>query len=177
MKAWIQVPKTNIDYPVVQGQDDMEYVNKNVYGEFELSGAIFLSCLNKDDFSDPYNLVYGHNMKSGMMFGGLKNYLQEGYLESHKYIHFNTIYETRTYEIVAVCLSEVQYQDESSYRYYDFISAKTDQEFQAFIQNVNELAVYGDGNGLTREDKLLTLSTCNSYTEDGRLFLVAKRIK
>ena len=46
VKAWIQVPKTNIDYPVVQGQDDMEYINKNVYGEFELSGAIFLSCLN-----------------------------------------------------------------------------------------------------------------------------------
>ena len=49
VKAWIQVPKTNIDYPVVQGQDDMEYINKNVYGEFELSGAIFLSCLNKDE--------------------------------------------------------------------------------------------------------------------------------
>ena len=46
-----------------------------------------------------------------------------------------------------------------------------------FIQNVNELAVYGDGNGLTREDKLLTLSTCNSYTEDGRLFVVAKRVE
>ena len=84
VKAWIQVPKTNIDYPVVQGQDDMEYINKNVYGEFELSGAIFLSCLNKDDFSDPYNLVYGHNMKNGGMFAAdAKIYHPDGYCKEN----------------------------------------------------------------------------------------------
>ena len=78
---------------------------------------------------------------------------------------------------MAVCLSEVQYQDETNYRYYDFVSAKSEDDLQQFIQNVNELAVYGDVNSLTMDDKILTLSTCNSYTEDGRLFLVAKRIK
>ena len=84
VKAWIQVPKTNIDYPVVQGQDDMEYINKNVYGEFELSGAIFLSCLNKDDFSDPYNLVYGHNMKNGGMFADVADFTNKEYFETHQ---------------------------------------------------------------------------------------------
>lgn len=84
VKAWIQVPKTNIDYPVVQGQDDMEYINKNVYGEFELSGATFLSCLNKDDFSDPYNLVYGHNMKNGGMFADVADFTNKEYFETHQ---------------------------------------------------------------------------------------------
>ena len=112
------------------------------------------------------------------MFGGLKNYLSDGYLDSHRYINFNTLYENRQYEIVAVCLSQVQYQDDASaYRYYDFISAGTDDEFEMFRQNVDSLAVVGNADGLTREDKLLTLSTCNSYTEDGRLFVVAKQVQ
>lgn len=176
MVGWISIDDTQINYPVVQ-KDNTYYLTHDFDQSTNANGSIFMD--ERCDIVTPTTntIIYGHNMKSGMMFGGLKNYLQEGYLESHKYIHFNTIYETRTYEIVAVCLSEVQYQDESSYRYYDFISAKTDQEFQAFIQNVNELAVYGDGNGLTKEDKLLTLSTCNSYTEDGRLFVVAKRVE
>ena len=67
-----------------QGQDDMEYINKNVYGEFELSGAIFLSCLNKDDFSDPYNLVYGHNMKNGGMFADVADFTNKEYLKRPK---------------------------------------------------------------------------------------------
>ena len=122
-------------------------------------------------------IIYGHNMKSGMMFGGLKNYLQEGYLDAHKYINFNTIYEKRTYEIVAVGLSKVQYQDEDAYRYYDFITSTSAQDLEDFIQNVDSLAVYGNADGLTLQDKLLTLSTCNSYTEDGRLFVVAKQVQ
>ena len=62
----------------------MEYINKNVYGEFELSGAIFLSCLNKDDFSDPYNLVYGHNMKNGGMFADVADFTNKEYFETHQ---------------------------------------------------------------------------------------------
>ena len=49
--GWITIDDTHIDYPVVQGKDDMEYINKDVYGEFSLSGSIFLSCMNKKDFS------------------------------------------------------------------------------------------------------------------------------
>ncbi len=176
MVGWILIDDTTINYPVVQ-RDRSYYLNHNFEGKENANGSIFA-----DDRSSIVNpttntIIYGHNMKSGMMFGSLKNYLQEGYLDSHKIIHFNTIYEYRDYEIVAVCLSEVQYQDESTYRYYDFISAGTEEELQDFKDNVNELAVYGDANSLTAEDKLLTLSTCNSYTEDGRLFVVAKQVK
>ena len=56
-RAWLTIDDTHIDYPVVQGEDDMEYINTDVFGEFALSGSIFLSCLNSPDFSDHYNLI------------------------------------------------------------------------------------------------------------------------
>ena len=75
--GWITIDDTHIDYPVVQGKDDMEYINKDVYGEFSLSGSIFLSCMNKKDFSDNYNLVYGHHMANGGMFGDVVSFTEK----------------------------------------------------------------------------------------------------
>ena len=176
MVGWISIDDTEINYPVVQ-KDNTYYLTHGFDQSNNTNGSIFMD--ERCSIVSPTinTIIYGHNMKSGMMFGGLKNYLQAGYLESHKYIQFNTIYEKRTYEIVAVCLSEVQYQDEDAYRYYDFITSTSAQDLQDFVENVDTLAVYGNADGLTLQDKLLTLSTCNSYTEDGRLFVVAKQVQ
>lgn len=176
MVGWISIDDTGINYPVVQ-KDNTYYLTHGFDQSNNTNGSIFMD--ERCSIVSPTinTIIYGHNMKSGMMFGGLKNYLQAGYLESHKYIQFNTIYEKRTYEIVAVCLSEVQYQDEDAYRYYDFITSTSAQDLQNFVENVDTLAVYGNADGLTLQDKLLTLSTCNSYTEDGRLFVVAKQVQ
>lgn len=176
MVGWISIDDTGINYPVVQ-KDNTYYLTHGFDQSNNTNGSIFMD--ERCSIVSPTinTIIYGHNMKSGMMFGGLKNYLQAGYLESHKYIQFNTIYEKRTYEIVAVCLSEVQYQDEDAYRYYDFITSTSAKDLQDFVENVDTLAVYGNADGLTLQDKLLTLSTCNSYTEDGRLFVVAKQVQ
>ena len=176
MVGWISIDDTGINYPVVQ-KDNTYYLTHGFDQSNNTNGSIFMD--ERCSIVSPTinTIIYGHNMKSGMMFGGLKNYLQAGYLESHKSIQFNTIYEKRTYEIVAVCLSEVQYQDEDAYRYYDFITSTSAQDLQDFVENVDTLAVYGNADGLTQQDKLLTLSTCNSYTEDGRLFVVAKQVQ
>ena len=176
MVGWISIDDTGINYPVVQ-KDNTYYLTHGFDQSNNTNGSIFMD--ERCSIVSPTinTIIYGHNMKSGMMFGGLKNYLQAGYLESHKYIQFNTIYEKRTYEIVAVCLSEVQYQDEDAYRYYDFITSTSAKDLQDFVENVDSLAVYGNADGLTLQDKLLTLSTCNSYTEDGRLFVVAKQVQ
>ena len=176
MVGWLSIDDTEINYPVVQ-KDNTYYLTHGFDQATNSNGSIFMD--ERCSILKPTinTIIYGHNMKSGMMFGGLKNYLQEGYLDAHKYINFNTIYEKRTYEIVAVGLSKVQYQDEDAYRYYDFITSTSAQDLEDFIQNVDSLAVYGNADGLTLQDKLLTLSTCNSYTEDGRLFVVAKQVQ
>ncbi len=176
MVGWIAIGDTDINYPVVQ-RDNEYYLSHGFDGASNSNGTIFMDKRCSIVSPTANTIIYGHNMKSGMMFGGLKKYLQEGYLESHKQIQFNTIYEKRVYEIVAVCLSQVQYQDEDDYRYYDFISATSEADLAEFKANVKELAVYGNADDITTDDKLLTLSTCNSYTEEGRLFVVAKRVQ
>lgn len=84
MVAWVEVEGTTIDYPIMQGTNNTEYLNQNPYGEYSLSGSIFLDYRNSDDFSDHYCLLYGHHMERGMMFGALDEYWKGGYIESHK---------------------------------------------------------------------------------------------
>ena len=176
VKAWIQVPKTNIDYPVVQGQDDMEYINKNVYGEFELSGAIFLSCLNKDDFSDPYNLVYGHNMKNGSMVGTLDDYKSEKWQTEHTVIEFFVDGEVREYEVFAAAESRVLYEDEEGFRYYRSGGDLSEEEYGKLITWLQENSDYETGIIPEYGEQILMLSTCSYHTKDGRFVVAARRI-
>ena len=82
--AWIHVNDTNINYPVVQGKDDYEYLNKSFQGEFSLAGAVYLSASNAPDFSDPYNMVYGHHIEGGAMFSDVLEFLDASFFEEHR---------------------------------------------------------------------------------------------
>ena len=79
MVGWIVVDDTNIDYPVMQGYDNSQYLNLDPYGEYSLSGSIFLDSRNSSDFTDPYSIIYGHHMEYGKMFGAIDDYLDDQY--------------------------------------------------------------------------------------------------
>ena len=81
--AWITIDDTNIDYPVMQGDNNMKYINIDPYVEYSLSGSIFLDSRNSADFSDEYSILYGHHMAYGKMFGALDDYLSESYMKQH----------------------------------------------------------------------------------------------
>lgn len=168
VKAWIQVPKTNIDYPVVQGQDDMEYINKNVYGEFELSGAIFLSCLNKDDFSDPYNLVYGHNMKNGGMFADVADFTNKEYFETHqkgKLYLTDATRKIRFFACMKVTAADAKIYHPDGYR---------KENLKDLLDYIQANAVqYRDVN-VVDESSLIALSTCSEAETNGRVVLIGK---
>ena len=168
VKAWIQVPKTNIDYPVVQGQDDMEYINKNVYGEFELSGAIFLSCLNKDDFSDPYNLVYGHNMKNGGMFADVADFTNKEYFETHqkgKLYLTDATRKIRFFACMKVTAADAKIYHPDGYR---------KEHLKDLLDYIQANAVqYRDVN-VADENSLIALSTCSEAETNGRVVLIGK---
>ena len=83
MVAWITIDGTNIDYPVMQGDDNVKYLNTDPFGRYSLSGSIFLDSRNSPDFSDDYSLVYGHHMEYGRMFGALDDFFNSSYLNSH----------------------------------------------------------------------------------------------
>lgn len=82
--AWLTVDGTEIDYPVMQGVDNNEYLNKDPFGQYSLAGSIFLDARNASDFTDPYSLIYGHHMEYGKMFGAMDAFLDEGYFDTHR---------------------------------------------------------------------------------------------
>ena len=174
----LEVVGTDINYPVMQTINDPEYyLRRDFYGDESTAGTLFVDY--RCDIVNPTTntIIYGHNMRSGTMFGGLKRYLKQDYYQSHKTIIFKTLYEEQEYEIVGVGLSAVGYDDDENYKYYDFINAVTGSELQEFLNNIQSLSVYDETIDISATDKILTLSTCNSYTEDGRMFVVAKRVR
>lgn len=174
--GWITIPGTEIDYPVMQAVSESSefYLDHDFDGKSDINGSIFLDSRNDLENPNDNMVVYGHNMKSGMMFGGLKEYLDKNYWQEHKSITFDTIYEEAEYEIIAVCLSKVE-EDDSSFKYYDFIDAGNKKAFKRYVENIKALNIMDEDIEVSYGDKLLTLSTCNNYTKDGRLFIVAKK--
>ena len=83
MVGWVTIDGTSIDYPIMQGDDNLEYLNKDPAGNYSLSGSIFLDSRNSPDFTDPYSVIYGHHMQYGRMFGALDDFLDEAYLTEH----------------------------------------------------------------------------------------------
>ena len=81
--TWITMIGTNIDYPIVQGKDNFEYLDKDPDGNYYAGGSIFLDYRNKFDFTDGYNVLYGHNMAGGKMFADLKKYYEQDFFDTH----------------------------------------------------------------------------------------------
>ena len=169
--AWLTVNDTHIDYPVVQGKDDMEYISKNVYGDYSVSGAIFLSCLNKADFSDGYNLVYGHNMKNGAMFGDVVKFAEQKYFEKHK---TGTLYlPDKNYKIKFFACIRVNASDAMI---YDPESIGKDNR-DSLLEYIKEQAVQYRKMKITSEESLIAFSTCAESETNGRVVLVGKLVE
>lgn len=179
--GWLQIDGTVINYPVLQSdseEDSQFYLTHGFTKKKDKNGSLFMDYRNDFVDRDTNLIIYGHNMKNGVMFGSLKKYLEKGYLEKHSRLRFDTIYEHGVYEVIGAFLSEVSYQDEYAFRYYNFLNANNKSDFDAFCVNVMQLDALKKGTlDVEFGDQLLTLSTCNSYTDEGRMFIIAKRIK
>lgn len=175
--GWIQIPGTLVDLPVMfTPTDEDKYLYKNFAGEKETRGTPFMAAETKIGKSQNY-LIYGHNMKDDMAFGSLDNYLKKSYYKEHKYIYFNTAVSQGIYEVMAVCLTKIYNVDDVCFKYYKYGGELTKKEFETYVREVKKMSEYNTGVNATWGDELITLSTCNRYVENGRLIIVAKRIK
>ncbi len=175
--GWLKIDDTNIDYPVMQTVDNEYYLRHNINQEYDRNGSIFL---DKDcDFVNRSTnlIVYGHHMKSGNMFGKLDLYSDQDYYEEHKYINFDTIYEKGVYEIMYVFRSRIYAEDEIVFKYYQFINANSETEFNSYMKEMAAMSLYDTGVTAEYGDELLTLSTCDNYTDYGRFVVVAKKVQ
>ena len=175
--AWIEIEGTNINYPVLQAEDNDYYMNRNYLKKYSSSGSIFL---DKDFKWNPMSsnlLIYGHNMKNGTMFQNLLNYRNVEYYNEHPNIRFTTVNEDAYYEIIAVFQSRVYYKSEKNvFRYYYFVNAENEEEYDEFVENAKRASLYDTGKTAEFGEQLLTLSTCAYHTEDGRFVVVARKM-
>lgn len=175
LAAWLFIEGMSIDYPVMQCGDDEYYLHHDFYGNEDKYGCLYVR--NSADLISGTNfIIYGHDMKDGSMFGALDLYQKEGFYLEHPMISFDTLYEERTYEIIAVFRSRVYSEKEEVFKYYEFYQADAQEEFDDFYRNIKELSLYDTGVTAEFGDTFLTLSTCDYYVEDGRFVVVAKRI-
>jgi len=174
--GWLKIDDTNIDYPVMQTSDNTYYLDHNYNQEYDKNGSIFLD-YNCSVYPRSTNMiVYGHHMKSGSMFGNLQKYAKESYGKKHSVIMFDTIYEKAQYQVMYVFRSQVYNEDDIVFKYYQFIEANSETEFNSYMQEMSALSLYDTGVTAEFGDSLLTLSTCDSSQTDGRFVVVAKRI-
>ena len=178
IKAWIKIDDTKIDYPVVQGEDNEYYLKHNYKNEENKYGSIFLKNKSIIDNSNSNLILYGHNMNDDEMFGGLINYVQKDYYEKHKIITFVTDKEVREYEIFAAFKSRVFYKQEKNvFRFYDVINFESEEEYNSYVENIKNIQLYDTGILAQYGEQLLTMITCEYSQKNGRMVVVAKRIK
>ncbi len=174
LAGWLAIEGMVIDYPVMQCEDDEYYLHHDFDGKDSKYGCLYVK--NKADLAKGTNfIIYGHNMKDGSMFGDLDLYRDKEFYLKHREISFDTLYEERTYEIVAVFLSQVYNEEDNVFKYYKFYEAETQEEFDDFYENIKALSLYDTGVEAEFGDTFLTLSTCAYHVKDGRLAVVAKQ--
>lgn len=177
--GWVQMDDTRIDYPVMQTQSDPEYyLHRNFKKEYSESGTPFMDA-NSDIFVPTCNwLVYGHHMRSGIMFHDLVKYDSQDFYREHPTFKFDTIYKggQGTYQIIAACYSKIYNEDEDVFKYYQYAHITSREDFEAYVNGVKSISCYETGETAEYGDQLVTLSTCAYQTKEGRFFIVGKRV-
>lgn len=172
VSAWITVDNTRIDHPVVQGEDNLFYVNRDVYKNFSLAGAIFLDTRNNREFTDPYSLLYGHHMEHGGMFGDLVLFEDENYFNTHK---TGTLFlKDDTYHIDFFMVSKVDAYDPIIFNPTSIASKASRNKL---LNYAKKLKIHEREIDIG-EDNIIALSTCEKATTNGRtvLFGVLRKI-
>lgn len=176
MVGWIQIEGTGIDYPVMQTPADPNYYLKH---NFEKSytdyGCPFMQA-DCDALCPSDNLIiYGHNMKDGSMFADLAKYRSKDLWQAHKTVWFDTALGSSAYEIFAVIHTTVQADAADAFPFYRFVDAASPEEFADYVSACKARALYDTGISAEYGDKLLTLSTCDNITDNGRWLVIAKQ--
>jgi sortase B len=179
MVGWITIGGTYINYPVLQSPDRPNYyLYRDFYGKYYPASASYrpgsLYAGETYDVHTPSDItvIHGHNMRDSSMFGSLLYYLQKSFYKSYPSFTFDTIYEERTYDIIAVFRTSVT--PGKGFDYYSMVNASNAKEFNKFVENCKKLSLYDTGVSAEYGDKLLLLSTCEYTLENGRFVVVAK---
>lgn len=172
--GWLSSEGTSINYPVMHTPDDPEYYLRRAFDKsYSLSGVPFLDATCFPGCGN--YLIYGHNMSNGTMFASLLSYAKQEFWEKHPVIQFNTMEETGRYSVLAAFYSEIYPEEVDGFRYYRYTDLRDVEDFDYYISQVKDAALYDTGVTAEYGDTLLTLSTCSYHTTNGRFVVVARK--
>lgn len=163
--AWIYIPDTNINYPVVQGDNDNQYLHKNIYGKYSKGGTIFVEAYNTNPFENVNTIIYGHNLMNSKMFSDLRKYTNKKFFNQHNVVY---IYlpngEVREYKVIS----------------FHIVKSNDTKIYNPYVENINDYIDYALKNNKlstsytsSANDKIITLSTCTNRDDTDRYVLHA----
>ena len=157
--AYLKVESTNINYPVVQSNDNEYYLNHSFNKNKNQEGWIFLDYRNNINDLDNNTIIYGHNRLTGTMFGTLKNLLNKSYQEStNHYIYLTTENNNYVFEVFSTYIT-------SNESYYLKTTFEDDNEYLEFLNTLKTRSTYNFNIELNSDDKIITLSTCSGSND------------
>lgn len=169
--GWIRFDNpSRIDYPIVQGDSNQTYLTQNWKGQYSVYGSIFLNKNNASDFTDANSILYGHRMISGAMFGDLKKYGEQSFMDNNPYFYIYTPDgKKRTYEIYVYA----QVKDASDVYTMNF---KSSEEKIDYFEKMKARTITSRDVELDEFDTIMTLSTCARYGYMNRIVIQGKLI-
>ena len=175
VNGWVTMPGTAIDYPLVQGESNYSYINTDVYGNFALSGSIFLDSRNDNYYTDPYSLLYGHNMSKHRMFGDVNLYKDETFFKEHTtgelYLS-DRLHHLTTLSCIVTNASDTLIFNPETWKKLDL---------SKYEDSVRENAVFVNEDGIAAlrkliesggQPRILALSTCSDEFTDARTIVL-----
>lgn len=173
--GWIEIEDTNINYPVMYTPEEPEYYLHRLFDRSDapcgvpfMDGYCYPGCGNY--------IIYGHHMKNGLMFAQITEYEKQDFWQEHPIIRFDMLYETGEYEVIGAFYSQAYPKEAVNvFRYYNYKDVSDPEVFEEYVAKVKKAALYDTGIEPVYGDQLITLSTCEYQTLEGRFVVVAKK--
>lgn len=162
--GWIYCADTQVNYPVLQGENNDQYLHHMINGEYNSSGSIFMDSGCKPDLSDINTIIYGHHMKNGSMFAMLHQYVDQSYYDDHKVMWYLTPQHTYRLDVIAGYVGESK-----SVAYSNFTTQK---ELDSYLEFARSASTFTPDAFPADIKHIFILSTCAYEHENARYVVV-----
>jgi len=179
-KAWITIPGTAVNDPIVLGPDNDFYLTHNIHKEASRYGTVYFdaACEITAEKVSQNLVIYGHEMKDGQMFGTLKRYKDLNFYKQNPVFTMRTLYNDASYKIFSIFITNSRPEHDNGNVFdYRKINFTTQDEFLEFTSQLTERSIINTGVDIIEGDEIVTLSTCATDFDDARLVIVARKVR
>ncbi|MBQ8228837.1 MAG: class B sortase [Clostridia bacterium] len=167
LAGWLTIENSAIDYPIMQDSENKYYLyNHNSFDESARYGTPFVDFRCSKNGLSKNTIIYGHRMNNDTHFGSLDNYADVKYYKSHPIIKYDTLTGSYTFKIYAAFYATTQSSSDGGYVFDYYNPYMSDNNFEGYINMLNQYALYTTDAGLEKTDKIITLSTCSHFYDN-----------